>query len=327
MTAMPRFVPLLACLVVLSACSGGAKDKKLASQVAVKVNGSELSIHQVNAQLSRLQGVPPGQQDLARKQVVDGLIEQQLLVQQATEKKLDRDPEVLEAIEQSRAQILAQAYVQKTLTAQAKPGEDAVKKYYTDNPALFSQRRVFRLQELATNLPAERVDELKSVVAASKSMPEVAAWLQKNKFQVAGNAAVRGAEQLPMQQVPAISAMKNGEMAVFLSDRKVTVLQVLASQEQALDEAKATPLIEQFLTTRKRDELARTEVKRLRDSAKIEYVGDFAKLAELKLPAAGGAATPATATVPAKTEPGKTAEPVVASGGTAAVDKGVAGLR
>jgi EpsD family peptidyl-prolyl cis-trans isomerase len=328
MTAMPRFVPLLACLVVLSACSGGAKDKKLASQVAVKVNGSELSIHQVNAQLSRLQGVPPAQQDLARKQVLDGLIEQQLLVQQATEKKLDRDPEVLEAIEQSRAQILAQAFVQKTLTAQAKPGEDAVKKYYADNPALFSQRRVFRLQELATNLPAERVDELKSVVAASKSMPEVAAWLQKNKFQVAGNAAVRGAEQLPMQQVPTISAMKNGEMAVFLSDRKVTVLQVLASQEQALDEAKATPLIEQYLTARKRDELARNEVKRLRDSAKIEYVGDFAKLAELKLPAAGDATTPA---VPAKAEQSKAAEPsaapVVANGGAAAVDKGVAGLR
>jgi EpsD family peptidyl-prolyl cis-trans isomerase len=325
MTAMPRFLPLLACLVVLSACSGGAKDKKVASQVAVKVNGSELSIHQVNAQLSRMQGVPAAQQDVARKQVVDGLIEQQLLIQQATEKKLDRDPEVLEAIEQSRANILAQAYVQKTLTAQAKPAEDAVKKYYTDNPALFSQRRVFRLQELATNLPVERADELKTVVASAKSMPEVAGWLQKNKFQVAGNAAVRGAEQLPMQQVPAISAMKNGEMAVFVADRKVTVLQVLASQDQPLDEAKATPLIEQYLTARKRDELARNEVKRLRDSAKIEYVGEFAKLADMKVPTAGDVAAPA------KVEPGKAAEssvaPVVANGGAAAVDKGVAGLR
>ena len=170
MTAAFRLVPLLACVAALSACSGGA-DKKVASQVAVKVNGSELSIHQVNAQLARIPGVPAAQQDVVRKQVLDGLIEQQLLIQQATDKKLDRDPEVLAAIEQSRAQILASAYVQKTLAAQAKPSEDMVKKYYAENPALFAQRRVFKLQELATNVPDGRAGELKPVVASAKSMP------------------------------------------------------------------------------------------------------------------------------------------------------------
>lgn len=322
MIAHHRFVPLLVCIVALTACSG-SKDKKIASQVAVKVNGSELSIHQVNAQLSRIPGVPAAQADAVRKQVVDGLIEQQLLIQQATDKKLDRDPEVLAAIEQSRSQILAAAYVQKTLAAQAKPSEDMVKKYYAENPALFAQRRVFRLQEVATNVPVERAGELRPVVAAAKSLPEVVGWLQKNKFQVAANAAVRGAEQLPMQQVAAVSAMKNGEMGVFVMDRKVTVLQVVTSQAQPLDEAKATPYIEQFLTARKRDELARAEVKRLREAAKIEYVGEFAKLAETT-PAAAGV-KPAEAT----TEAAAAAVPaaVVATDAAAAVDKGVAGLR
>jgi EpsD family peptidyl-prolyl cis-trans isomerase len=318
MTAAFRLVPLLACVAALSACSGAA-DKKVASQVAVKVNGSELSIHQVNAQLARIPGVPAAQQDVVRKQVLDGLIEQQLLIQQATDKKLDRDPEVLAAIEQSRAQILASAYVQKTLAAQAKPSEDMVKKYYAENPALFAQRRVFKLQELATNVPDGRAGELKPVVASAKSLPEVVSWLQKNKFQVAANAAVRGAEQLPMQQVAAISAMKNGEMGVFVMDRKVTVLQVVASQEQPLDEAKATPYIEQFLTARKRDELARAEVKRLRESAKIEYVGEFAKLGE-SAPAAVAAPAPAADTVAAPA-------PAAVVAKDTAVDKGVAGLR
>ncbi|MEO8152705.1 MAG: EpsD family peptidyl-prolyl cis-trans isomerase [Rhizobacter sp.] len=313
MTAFVRLVPLIVCCVVLAACSGNSKEKA-ASQVAVKVNGRELSIHQVNAQLSRLQGVPPAQQDAVRKQVVDGLIEQQLLIQQATDKKLDRDPEVLAALEQSRAQILAQAYVQKTLSAQAKPSEEAVKKYYADNPALFAQRRVFRLQELATNLPPERVDEFKPVVASAKALPEVVSWLQKNKYQVAANAAVRGAEQLPLQQVEAVSALKDGEMGVFVSDHKVTVLQVVASQSQPLDEAKASPFIEQFLTSRKRDELARAEVKRLRDSAKIEYVGEFVKLAQLTPTSTPTAAAPMPA-------------PAAAASGSTAVSTGVAGLR
>src|SRR5262245_9919237 len=144
---MPRLLStaaaVLACLTLVTACSGSGKDKKPASQVAVKVNGSELSIHQVNAQLSRMPNVPVEQQELVRKQVVDGLVEQELLTQQATEQKLDRDPEVLAMIEQSRAQILAQAYIQKVVSAQAKPTDEAVRKYYADHPELFSQRRVF----------------------------------------------------------------------------------------------------------------------------------------------------------------------------------------
>lgn len=319
MTASLRTVPLLAvlpmmvaALAVMSGCSGGTKEKKSASQVAVKVNGNELSIHQVNAQLARAAGVPPEQQDLLRKEIVDRLVDQQLLIQQATDKKLDRDPEVLAAIEQSKAQILAQAYVQKTLAAQARPSDDSVRAYYRENPALFEKRRVFRLQELATDLPAARADELKAVVASAKAVPEVISWLQKNKVQVAANAAVRGAEQLPMTQLEAISAMKDGEMAVFVADGKVTVLQVVASQNQPMDTARATPFIEQFLTARRRDELARDEVKRLRDTAKIEYVGDFVRISQLSGPSATSAASAA-------------AQPAEAP--ASGVDKGVAGLR
>jgi len=326
MTASLRTVPLLAvlpmmvaALAVMSGCSGGSKDKKAASQVAVKVNGNELSIHQVNAQLARAGAVPPEQQDLVRKEIVDRLVDQQLLIQQATDKKLDRDPEVLAAIEQSKAQILAQAYVQKTLAAQARPSDDSVRAYYRENPALFEKRRVFRLQELATDLPLERADELKAVVASAKAMPEVITWLQKNKVQVAANAAVRGAEQLPLTQLEAISAMKDGEMAVFISDRKVTVLQVVASQMQPMDTARATPFIEQYLTSRRRDELARDEVKRLRDTAKIEYVGDFVRISQLS--SAPAAASGAAASAPAAVLPADGSAP--ASG----PDKGVAGLR
>jgi EpsD family peptidyl-prolyl cis-trans isomerase len=321
MRATPVKTVLAACLLAtLAACSGGDKPAKAASQVAVKVNGDELSIHQVNAQLARLQGVPADKADLARKQVVDGLVDQRLLIQQAIDKKLDRDPDVLAAIEQSRAQILAQAYVQKTLGAQARPNEAEVRKYYEENPALFAQRRVYRLQELTTDLPVERADDLKAAVAAAKAMPEVATWLQKNRFQVAASSAVRGAEQLPMAQVAKINAMKDGQMDVFVADRKVTVLQVLTSQLQPVDETKATPVIEQFLTTRKREELARSELKRLREGAKIEYVGDFEKLAKLTVPTVPVAASGVVPT--AATTAAAPAAPAASS-----LDKGVTGLR
>lgn len=302
-------------IAALAAC-GGSTTSKPSTQVAVKVNKDEISVHQLNAVLSRVPagGLSIEQQQQAKKQVVDGLVDQQLLVEQAIEKKLDRDPEVLNAIESSRRQILAQAYVQKTLGAAAKPAEVDVKKYYESNPALFSQRKTYRLQEIITNMPPERLNELNEQIVKSKSLNDVAAWLRANNFQIAGNSAVRGAEQLPLATLPRVSAMKDGEIAAFQNDKQVTVLQVLASLSQPLNEKEAAPFIETFLTNQKRDELARAELKRLREAAKVEYVGELASLS--KLPAAiaepnvemekSGATKPSDKTV---------------------VDKGVSGLR
>jgi hypothetical protein len=42
-----------------------------------------------------------------------------------------------------------------------------------------------------------------------------------------------------------------------------------------LSEQQAAPVIEQFLGAKKRMELAAAEVRRLRDGARIEYVGDI----------------------------------------------------
>ena len=50
-----------------------------------------------------------------------------------------------------------------------------------------------------------------------------------------------------------------------------------SGQDAPLTEEQAAPLIEQFLAGRKKLELAAAEVKRLRDLASIEYVGDFKK--------------------------------------------------
>ncbi len=333
MNSRPAHLTLTACLLttlsLLAACSSGDKPAKAASQVAVKVNGDELSIHQINAALARLPNVPPDSADLVRKQVLDGLVDQKLLVQQAIEMKLDRNPEVLATIEQNRAQLLAQAYVQKTLAAQARPNEAEIQKYYVDNPALFAQRRVYRLQELNTDVPAERTDELRALVAGAKSLPEIATWLQKNRFQVSTNSAVRGAEQLPMAQLTKINAMKDGEIGVFIAERKVTVLQVLASQVQPIDEARAAPAIEQFLTARKRDDLARAELKRLREIAKLEYVGEFQKLAQMATPTVG---VPASGVVPtaapaAQVQAAPGTPPVPAAAAASAIDKGISGLR
>ena len=65
------------------------------------------------------------------------------------------------------------------------------------------------------------------------------------------------------------------EIAVFAAPAGAAVVQLISAAEAPLAEKQAAPVIERFLAGRKRLELAAAEARRLRERARIEYVGDF----------------------------------------------------
>src|SRR2546422_5284472 len=99
------WVYLLAGAAVLAAC-GKDDDKKAASQVAATVNSQEITVHQVNNVLARNPSITPEAAPRAKREIVERLIDQELARQQALEKKLDRSPGVVQAIEAAKAEIL-----------------------------------------------------------------------------------------------------------------------------------------------------------------------------------------------------------------------------
>jgi EpsD family peptidyl-prolyl cis-trans isomerase len=150
-----------------------------------------------------------------------------------------------------------------------------VRALYADNPALFAQRRIYRLREIVVPAPVERIDLLKTEAAQAKDLDDIAAWLQARNVKFSTASSTQPAEQLPLSQLPQLARMKEGEIAVLGSALGASVIQVVHAQEAALSEPQAGPLIDQFLAGRKRLELAAAEVKRLREVASIEYVGEF----------------------------------------------------
>jgi len=106
-----------------------------------------------------------------------------------------------------------------------------------------------------------------------------AAWLHSRnaKFSLIStmSALTQPAEQLPLSFLPRLARMKPGEIAAFATPLGASVVQLVHYEEAPLSEQQAAPLIEQFLAGRKRLETAAAEVKRLREVATIEYVGEF----------------------------------------------------
>jgi EpsD family peptidyl-prolyl cis-trans isomerase len=291
-----RWVPLLAlsaAAVVLVGC--GEKKEKAASQTAVKVNKDEITVHQINFVLQQQRGLRPEQTDAASKQILERLIDQQLALEKAEELKVDRDPRVVQALEAARREIVSRAYLEKVGEAAAKPTAEEIKKYYDEKPALFSERRIYSIQEIGIEARPEQVPVLREKLAAAKNIAEFVEWLKANDYRFSGNQAVRAAEQLPLNSLESFARMKDGQAAIVPAANGVQVIVLAGSRSQPVSEEQARPAIEQFILNERKRKLVEDDVKALRGSAKIEYVGKFAEGAA----SAAAAAKPAPAAAPA----------------------------
>lgn len=270
---------VLASAALLAGC-GAKDDKKNATQAAAKVNAEEITVHQVNQVLARLPGIAEADVPRVRREVLNKLVDQQLAVEQALGKKLDRQPEVMAAIDAARREILARAYFDGIIGALPKPSSEEVSKYYADNPQLFAQRRIYNLQEIVVERNDDLLPALREQVAAAKSMEDVGAWLKGKGVRFSARAGVRPAEQVPLEILAAVHALKDGQSVVVPGSQGVAAIRVLGSQSAPLDQATALPRIQQFLRNQSASKAVDSEIAQLRGKAKIELVGSFAQDAE-----------------------------------------------
>jgi EpsD family peptidyl-prolyl cis-trans isomerase len=148
--------------VALLAGCGGKREPSGASQTAAKVNKDEVTVHQINHVLQQQRNLRTEQAEVAGKQILERLIDQQLALQRADDMKLDRDPRVVQQLEAARRDIIARAYMEKVGEAAVKPTPEEVQKYYQDKPALFSERRIYNIHEVAIEAGADKVPELRT---------------------------------------------------------------------------------------------------------------------------------------------------------------------
>ncbi len=271
------------CLMVLwLAGCGAAGDGQGGgvTQVAARVNSDEITVHQINTVLSQSRMRQESAPEQAGAEALERLIDQQLLVQQAEDAQLDHDPRVMQVIDAARREILARAYLEQKAASAGRPSDDEISHYYHDNPALFAERRIYNLQELAIRVGADRHDEIKVQVEKATRMDDVVDWLKAQGIAFSASAGAKAAEQLPMELLPRFSQMQDGQIALVRQPQGLTVVHLAGSVARPIDETKARPLIEQFLVNQRKSVLAKDELQRLRGVAEIAYLGSFSPAAE-----------------------------------------------
>lgn len=260
-----------AVIVLAFALSGcGDKHESKASQSLVKVNGKEITVHQLNQELGRA-NIQENQREQATQQILTALIDRQLLEEAALKAKVDRDPNVMTTIERAKSQIIAQAYLQSKLGSVAKPSKTEIENFYNENPQFFSKRRMVEMDQLLIDTKFAN-DELKTALGKLKTLQEVAAWMDAHNIQYDQGQVSRSVAELPPQISERLKAEDKGKLFVIGMGPRTMLIMMNEIKDSPVSLAEATPQIENNLLNKARKEVAENEVKRLKADAKIEYI-------------------------------------------------------
>ncbi|KKC24971.1 hypothetical protein WP12_17180 [Sphingomonas sp. SRS2] len=158
-------------LLLLAGCQKTPKG-----QVIAIVNGDEISIEQLSAEIRDIAVPDSMDRTQLRKAILQGLIDRHLEVEEARKRGLDKTPEFVLLKKRNEEELLASLLGEKVAATVPMPVDTEIRDYIYANPLQFARRQRLFMDQLAFAPPKNRASL--SVLADAHSMDEAVAALQ-----------------------------------------------------------------------------------------------------------------------------------------------------
>lgn len=155
--------------LALAAC--GDKEAALPDgQVVATVDGKDVTIHEMNAELGTIRAGEGAPRKFLEQVALARVIERKMLANEARTLKLDARPEYLLSRARAEEGLLVQA-LQANIQGQVPATtREAAQKYIEENPLVFSDRKIFSIDQIQFLRPANLAQ---LPLARAKTMEEV----------------------------------------------------------------------------------------------------------------------------------------------------------
>lgn len=268
---------MLLAAMSLSACGD---QKKKTNKVLANVNGHEITATQLDAELQYASGAAEEnavQRQAMRKQAMEALIDREVLLEEASRNKLDRDPKLLQVIERFKTQAIVQAYLESKGANLAKPSKAEIDAYFQSHPELFAHRKVLDIEQL-TIAAKDFSGALKSQMDTTRSLDQMEGWLKQHNIAYVKTQLTYTSGDLPEQIIGKIKNLGRNHLFVMQDGKQNLLCALTELRDSPVTGDAAAAQIERYLLNKKMQEVAATEIARLRSSAKLEYVDKSAGL-------------------------------------------------
>lgn len=239
------------------------------SQAVARVDQRELTVHELDYEMARL-GITDGPSSQSGREVAISLVERTLLAEKALESEFDRDPAVLYALRSTRDQILAEAYLDRTVVDFPQPTDAQISDYYEANPDLYAQRRGYHFVEMIAGEPVT-LDEVRDAIAQQKTMEALVAGLQKRDAVFATREVYATSESISVPVLTTLRQLQPSQMGTVAADDGVHAVELIGVAELPLEFEAANKQIGEMLFAQAQQRAAAAEIERLKAAAKIVW--------------------------------------------------------
>lgn len=280
-----RFAGIGLAVLLVAGC-----DKAPEGQTVAVVNGEEISLSELNAELASVNVPATADKKEVMPQLLQRVLERRLMAQEAEEQGVGRTPQFLAQERRLREELLIRQLGEKQGQAIKAPDAQAVAKFIADNPGMFQKRTRYSLDQLAFDPPADPT--LLNALRDDRSLGEIEQTLTSLGIRYTRNKGLLDTATLPPQVVQQIQSVPPGEPFV-VPVRGQFIASVITGQEPVgTDEAQNRQAATEMLKRQQLQTTLEKQLEQARKEAKIEYQAGYApKQAKGGVPS-GGQATP-----------------------------------
>ncbi|TZG28024.1 SurA N-terminal domain-containing protein [Sphingomonas montanisoli] len=258
----------MAAALMLAACS---KEPK--GQVVAVVNGDEVSMAELNAELAGVNIPDNIDRAMLRRQVLERIIDRKLLVQKAKEQGLDKTPEYVSQQRRLDENLLVSMLGQKVAQTVPAPDDRDVTQYVADNPTMFGQRQRLLLDQLQFEAPKDNKQLLN--LRDAHSLDDIAAILQKMGLASRRGRGVIDTGRLDPQLMSRINQMPAGEPFVLPSNGSFVASVIVGRDQIATPNNVQRAVATEAVRRRALFNESKAQIERARQQADIKYQSGF----------------------------------------------------
>jgi peptidyl-prolyl cis-trans isomerase C len=260
---------LVACFTILAGC-----EKEATGQVAAVVNGEEITLQEINAELEAMSPPEGVDKNLLQQTALQRIIERRLLAQEARKDGLDQSPEFLIRRRQMEDGLLVQLLSRNAARAADVPDQGKITSFVDSNPALFADRTVYTLDRIQFPMPAD-MEQLKAF-EDDHSMDAVAARLRELGIEFTRGPGRMDSAQLGQERMNEILSLPRTEPFIFPERGLVTAAVITGESKQPISGEQAQAIAVQSMRNRGLMDALQQRLKTARTNAEIKYQEGFA---------------------------------------------------
>jgi EpsD family peptidyl-prolyl cis-trans isomerase len=247
---MPKFAPLILLIpgLLLTACDRGANDALPAGQTIARVDGQDVTIHELNAELKGVSLPSGAARKTIEQQALQKIVDRRILAGLARDRKLDKSPDFVLLKQRAEEAVLVDLLQQTMVNKAKRPTVQDAQLFIQQNPSLFADRRIAALDQFVFPMPVNpnKLQEL----APMKTMAEVEKWLLDNGIQYRRQPGRLDTLQIDPAATRRILSLPPGEVFIVPANGVASANVITKIQAEPVPAAEATRLAMTILQNR-----------------------------------------------------------------------------